>query len=144
MKNKIICLLFSLSVTVAFADIRNAVCIVRPNYSEKTIAFMEDTSDQLKTAGYSDLADLFKDAKEGVFGSGFFIKGQNKKDYVLTNYHVAAYATSLTLEIENTNGETTKIENCKVIAVDDELDLAIAEVTSGKVDVCIKNSRRRN
>jgi len=134
MKNKIICLLFSLSVTVAFADIRNAVCIVRPNYSEKTIAFMEDTSDQLKTAGYSDLADLFKDAKEGVFGSGFFIKGQNKKDYVLTNYHVAAYATSLTLEIENTNGETTKIENCKVIAVDEELDLAIAEVPSGKVD----------
>ena len=130
MKNKIICLLFSLSVTVAFADIRNAVCIVRPNYSEKTIAFMEDTSDQLKTAGYSDLADLFKDAKEGVFGSGFFIKGQNKKDYVLTNYHVAAYATSLTLEIENTNGETTKIENCKVIAVDEELDVAIAEVAS--------------
>ena len=132
MKNKIICLLFFLSVTAAFADIRNAVCIVRPNYSEKTIAFMEDASDQLKTAGYSDLADLFKGAKEGVFGSGFFIKGQNKKDYVLTNYHVAAYATSLTLEIENANGETTKIENCKVIAVDEELDLAIAEVPSGK------------
>ena len=115
MKNKITCLLFSLSVTVAFADIRNAVCIVRPNYSEKTIAFMEDTSDQLKTAGYSDLADLFKDAKEGVFGSGFFIKGQNKKDYVLTNYHVAAYATSLTLEIETLTVKRQKSKTVKLL-----------------------------
>lgn len=134
MKNKIVWLLFFLSVTAAFADIRNAVCIVRPNYSEKTLGFMEDASEQLKTAGYSDLADLFKNAKEGVFGSGFFIKGQNKTDYVLTNYHVAAYAASLTLEIENINGEISKIENCKIIAVDEELDLAIAEVPSGKVD----------
>ena len=134
MRNKIICLLFFLSVTAAFADIRSAVCIVKPNYSEKTVAFMEDASDQLKRAGYSDLADLFKNAKEGVFGSGFFIKGQNKKDYVLTNYHVAAYASSLTLEIENINGEISKIENCNIIAVDEELDLAIAEVPSGKVD----------
>ena len=133
MKNKIICLFFFLSVTAVFADIRNAVCIVKPNYSEKTVTFMEDASGQLEKAGYSDLADLFKNAKAGVFGSGFFIKGQNKKDYVLTNYHVVAYATSLTLEIEDANGETTKIENCKIIAVDEELDLAIAEVPSGKV-----------
>jgi len=134
MKNKIICLLFFLSVTAAFADIRNAVCIVKPNYSEKTAAFMEAASEKLETDGYSDLADLFKNAKDGVFGSGFFIKGQNKTDYVLTNYHVAAYAASLTLEIEDANSETTKIENCKIIAVDEELDLAIAEVPSGKVD----------
>ena len=91
MKNKIIYLLFFLSAA-AFADIRSAVCIVRPEYGEKTVTFMNDASKELKTAGYSDLADLFKDAKEGVFGSGFFIKGQNKTDYVLTNYHVAAYA----------------------------------------------------
>jgi len=133
MKNKFICLLFFLSVTAAVADIRNAVCIVRPNYSEKTLHFMEESADTLETAGYSDLADLFKNAKAGVFGSGFFIKGQNKTNYVLTNYHVAAYATSLTLEIENINGEISKIEDCKIIAVDEELDLAIAEVPSDKV-----------
>ncbi|WP_235619743.1 hypothetical protein [Treponema sp. OMZ 838] len=79
MKNKIICLLFFLSVTAAFADIRNAVCIVRPNYSEKTAAFMEAASDKLETAGYSDLAELFKNAKEGVFGSGFLLKDKIKK-----------------------------------------------------------------
>jgi len=134
MKNKIMCVLLLFSITAAFADIRSAVCIVRPNYSEKTVAFMEDAADKLATAGYSDLADLFKNAKEGVFGSGFFIKGQNKKDYVFTNYHVAAYGTTLTLEIEDANGETTKIENCNIIAVDEELDLAIAEVPSGKVN----------
>lgn len=134
MKNKIMCVLLLFSITAAFADIRSAVCIVRPNYSEKTVAFMEDAADKLATAGYSDLAGLFKNAKEGVFGSGFFIKGQNKKDYVFTNYHVAAYGTTLTLEIEDANGETTKIENCNIIAVDEELDLAIAEVPSGKVN----------
>ena len=134
MKNKIMCVLLLFSTMAAFADIRSAVCIVKPNYSEKTVAFMEDAADKLATAGYSDLSDLFKNAKEGVFGSGFFIKGQNKKDYVFTNYHVAAYATSLTLEIEDANGETTKIENCNIIAIDEELDLAIAEVPSGKVN----------
>ncbi|AIN93873.1 trypsin-like peptidase domain-containing protein [Treponema putidum] len=133
MKNKIISIFFFLFCLTIFADIRDAVCIVRPNYEEKILQFMDDAADEISKAGYSDIAELFEKAKDGVFGSGFFIRGQNKKIYVLTNYHVAAYASSLSLEIENIDGAKIKIENCPVVAIDEELDLAIAEVNDKRV-----------
>ncbi|UTC75489.1 serine protease [Treponema sp. OMZ 792] len=133
MKNKIICIAFFLLTLTIFADIRDAVCIVRPNYDEKTLQFMNDAADELAKAGYANIAELFENAKDGVFGSGFFIQGQNKKTYVLTNYHVAAYASSLSLEVENIDGAKIKIENCPVVAIDEELDLAIAEVNDKRV-----------
>lgn len=133
MKNKIISIFFFLFCLTVFADIRDAVCVVRPNYEEKILQFMDDAADEISKAGYSDIAELFENAKEGVFGSGFFIRGQNKKTYVLTNYHVAAYASSLSLEIENIDGAKIKIENCPVVAIDEELDLAIAEVNDKRV-----------
>ncbi|UTD13045.1 trypsin-like peptidase domain-containing protein [Treponema denticola] len=133
MKNKIISIFFFLFCLTIFADIRDAVCVVRPNYEEKILQFMDDAADEISKAGYSDIAELFEKAKDGVFGSGFFIRGQNKKVYVLTNYHVAAYASSLSLEIENIDGAKIKIENCPVVAIDEELDLAIAEVNDKSV-----------
>jgi len=133
MKNKIISIFFFLFCLTIFADIRDAVCVVRPNYEEKILQFMDDAADEISKAGYSDFAELFEKAKDGVFGSGFFIRGQNKKIYVLTNYHVAAYASSLSLEIENIDGAKIKIENCPVVAIDEELDLAIAEVNDKSV-----------
>lgn len=133
MKNKIISIFFFLFCLTIFADIRDAVCVVRPNYEEKILQFMDDAADEISKAGYSDIAELFEKAKDGVFGSGFFIRGQNKKIYVLTNYHVAAYASSLSLEIENIDGAKIKIENCPVVAIDEELDLAIAEVNDKSV-----------
>lgn len=133
MKNKIISIFFFLFCLTIFADIRDAVCVVRPNYEEKILQFMDDAADEISKAGYSDIAELFEKAKDGVFGSGFFIRGQNKKIYVLTNYHVAAYASSLSLEIENIDGAKIKIENCPVVAIDEELDLAIAEVEDKRV-----------
>lgn len=133
MKNKIVSIFFFLFCLTIFADIRDAVCVVRPNYEEKILQFMDDAADEISKAGYSDIAELFEKAKDGVFGSGFFIHGQNKKIYVLTNYHVAAYASSLSLEIENIDGAKIKIENCPVVAIDEELDLAIAEVEDKRV-----------
>ncbi|UTC66285.1 MULTISPECIES: S1C family serine protease [unclassified Treponema] len=133
MKNKIICIAFFLFGLTIFADIRDAVCIVRPNYEEKTLQFMDAAAGKISKAGYIDIAELFENAKEGVFGSGFFIRGHNKKTYVLTNYHVAAYASSLSLELENIEGEKVKIENCPVVAIDEELDIAIAEVNDKRV-----------
>ena len=133
MKNKIVSIFFFLFCLTIFADIRDAVCVVRPNYEEKILQFMDDAADEISKAGYSDIAELFEKAKDGVFGSGFFIRGQNKKIYVLTNYHVAAYASSLSLEIENIDGAKIKIENCPVVAIDEELDLAIAEVEDKRV-----------
>ena len=133
MKNKIVSIFFFLFCLTIFADIRDAVCVVRPNYEEKILQFMDDAADEISKAGYSDIAELFEKAKDGVFGSGFFIRGQNKKIYVLTNYHAAAYASSLSLEIENIDGAKIKIENCPVVAIDEELDLAIAEVEDKRV-----------
>lgn len=127
MKSKHLLFLLFFAAGSLYADIRDSVCIVRPRYNEKILQFMGEAAKRFSQEGYSDIAELFEDAQKGVFGSGFFIRNGDKT-YVLTNHHVAAYSSSLKLEMEDANGKTVTFENCPIIAYDEELDLAIAEV----------------
>lgn len=130
MKKLLISFYLALSAMVLFSnDLRKVVVVVEPKYSEKILNFMDDSQEYFNNAGYRDIGKIFKNAKNGVSGSGFFVKGADNKIYVLTNYHVAAYSESLTLTIVDIEGNKKKIENCKIIAADEELDLAAALVS---------------
>ncbi|MEL3912769.1 serine protease [Treponema pedis] len=126
-----LCFLFALG-SIGFADIRDCVCIVKPEYGKKITGFMEEAEGELSRSGYFDIAEYFRGAAKGIFGSGFFIKEKGNV-YVLTNYHVVAYASAVTVEIENAEGEITKIDGCPIVAINEQLDLAAAEVPAGKV-----------
>lgn len=111
-------------------ELRDYICIVRPNYPKTIINVFKETADKLNDLGYSELGKFvgLHTEKDSVFGSGFvcIIGG---KSYVLTNYHVCAYADTVSLEFQNAdNVATKKLETCKIIAFDDEYDLALIEL----------------
>lgn len=124
--------LFQMTGMFVFADIRDCVCIVRPQYDEQTIDFLKSADTKLSRFGYNNIAEYFDNTAKGVFGSGFVIN-ENGKVLVLTNYHVAAYVSAVTLEFENADGTTLIVKDCPIIAVDKQVDLAAAEVPEGKV-----------
>lgn len=120
---------FSLNF-LCFADLRDYVCVVRPNYKEDIVDCVNEAADALEDMGYADFAEVFKlrVEKDNSFGSGF-IYIFNGKSYVVTNNHVCAYADSVSIEMMDADGKTIKkVENCKIIASSAEDDLAIAEI----------------
>lgn len=114
-----------------FAQIRDYVPIVRPVYHAETIAFLNKLSDSMKKDGYDDAAAVLKGYAEGGFGSGFVITASDGANYVVTNRHVVSEAASITLEFEKGDGSQTMYKNCPVLAVDEDLDLALVAFPQG-------------
>ncbi|UTY25369.1 S1 family peptidase [Treponema denticola] len=130
MKKVFIFLCFFVLNFLCFADLRDYVCIVRPNYKEDVVDCVNEAADTLEDLGYADFAEVFKlrVEKDNSFGSGF-IYIFNGKSYVVTNNHVCAYADSVSVEMMDSDGKIVKkVENCKIIANSAEDDLAIAEI----------------
>lgn len=130
MKKIFIALCFFVLTFLCFADLRDYVCIVRPNYKDDVIDCVKDSAEALEDMGYADFAEIFKlrVEKDNSFGSGF-IYIFNGKSYVVTNNHVCAYADSVSIEMMDADSKTVKkVENCKIIASSAEDDLAIAEI----------------
>jgi len=114
------CIVISLS-----AQIRDYVAIVRPVFTEKTVAFLESLSESMRRDGYPDAADMLKAYAKGGYGSGFVYVAKDGTNYIVTNRHVVAQAESVKLEFEKENGKQIVYDNCRVIAVDDDLDIAL-------------------
>ena len=64
-------------------------------------------------------------ASERSLGSGVIV---DRKGYILTNNHVVDQATKIQVQL---NGETTKY-TAKVVGVDEETDLAVIKIDSGR------------
>jgi serine protease Do len=114
------------------AQIRNYVAIVRPVFDEKTVAFLLSLSESMRRDGYPDAAGMLKAYAEGGYGSGFVYVDNEGKNYIVTNRHVVSQAGSVALEFEQEDGVKTVYENCRVIAVDDDLDIALISFPSNK------------
>jgi serine protease Do len=107
------------------AQIRDLVPVVRPVYAQETVAFLEKLSESMKNDGYNDAAAILKSYASGGFGSGFVYVAKDGANYVVTNRHVVSQAETVTLEFEKPDGSQTVFKNCAVLAVGEDLDLAL-------------------
>lgn len=60
-----------------------------------------------------------------AFGSGFIVKGDDGNMFVLTNRHVVMQAENVNIEFSNTDGSSVNYNNCKVVSIDNNNDLAL-------------------
>ena len=112
--------------TAAFtAPLRNYVCIVRSNLPEKTVSFLEEYRDELSNRGYEAYAKDIDVYLKGSFGSGFVLYASNNKPYVVTNRHVVKEAETVDVEFENEDGSNSSYKELKIIAADEDIDIAL-------------------
>lgn len=131
MLKKCMLLALCLSSSLLSAQIREYVCIVRPVYSEQTLAFTKEAGQKLIDIGYRDIGQFWKNNEAGGFGSGFLFSGAGGENYIVTNRHVVADAVSANISFENSDGSFDEYPGSIVVAVDVELDLALIHLKSG-------------
>lgn len=113
------------------ASLRDYVCIVRPDVSEKTTAFLTEYKDYLLSKGYKNYSSNIESYLKGSFGSGFVIYGSDNKPYILTNRHVVTESETVTVQFENSDGSVSEYKNLKVIACDEDIDVALIKLPDG-------------
>ena len=129
MKKTVVFLIgFSISVWGVYADIADQVVLVRTEYPDSVVENYERIADWLENSGSRGLAERFRGQALGGFGSGSVIRTPGGRILVLTNYHVVAQSSTVTLEYAGRSGSGAKFENCRVIAADIERDIALVEV----------------
>lgn len=112
-------------------SLRKVVAVVRPNFSESTTKFLTDFGTQLENKGYDTAAERMKMYAKGVFGSGFiYTNPSDGKSYVVTNKHVISQAESVNVEFMLEDQSVRAFNKCKILVVDETLDLALIEIPS--------------
>lgn len=124
------------------ASLKDSVCIVRSNLSEKSTTFLQNYGSSLKKQGYGKYATIIDNYLEGSFGSGFVYEGSNGKKYVITNRHVVISGDTVTIQFEKDDGTYDEYKDLPVLAIDDDLDVAVIELpsTARKSGISVKTS----
>ncbi len=131
----ILILVFFFLCAALYSELRDQVCIVYPTVDPDVRASFKNISSQMKVAGEEALSGFFEKYADGGYGSGFIVLDTEKKPWVITNRHVAAMAKEAAIEFQKSDGTKTRHDNCRIIYMDDNTDLAFIEFPEGKINV---------
>jgi len=111
--------------SAAAGGLRNYVGLINQTYHPGIVAIFEKAKAEYAKRGDNDTVRNIDIFLRGAFGSGFIYSDARGNLYILTNNHVVEQAHTLSITFESQDGTKTKIENLRIIATDEEEDLAI-------------------
>jgi serine protease Do len=115
----------------ATSSLRDYVGLINQSYHPGIVAFFEKIKAELTKSGNTDAVKAVDIFLRGATGSGFVYSDARGNLYVITNNHVIAQAYSLSITFERQDGFKKKYENLKVIAADEENDIALLAFAAG-------------
>jgi serine protease Do len=129
MSRKVIfCLILMLVAGFAFGQttaLRNYVGMISQGFHPDIVTFLQKLKSELDKRGYNAAARGLENYIKGDSGTGFVYIGSDKKNYILTNYHVISQAHTLSITFETVEGEKTKFSDLQIVAADEDMDIAL-------------------
>jgi len=108
--------------------LRDYVGLINQTYHPGIVSYFEKARDELAKQNEKEAVRNIEIFLSGGFGSGFLYNDAQNNLYVITNNHVVAQAHTLSITFERSDGTKRKVENLRIIATDEEADLAILSV----------------
>jgi serine protease Do len=113
------------------AALRDYVGLINQTYHPDIVSYFEKIKTDLDAKGEKDAAKSIEIFLKGVSGSGFIISDASGSNYIVTNYHVIAQAYNLSVTFERQDGFKKTYSGLKIIAADEETDLALLGFAPG-------------
>ncbi|MCL2067328.1 MAG: serine protease [Treponema sp.] len=111
--------------------LRDYVGLINQTYHPGIVAYFEKMKDDLDRRGESNAVKGIEIFLRGATGSGFIIEDAQGNLYVITNNHVISQAHSLSITFERQDGFKKQLDNLRIIAADEEADLALLAFADG-------------
>ena len=112
------------------AALRDYVGLINQTYHPGVVSFFEGIKANLERRGESDAVRAIDIFLRGSTGSGFVVSDRGNL-YVITNNHVIAQAHTVSITFERPDGFRRTFENLRIIAANEENDLAILAFAPG-------------
>ncbi|MDR2766979.1 MAG: serine protease, partial [Treponema sp.] len=129
-----LCALVITAAAPAFSQsasaLRDYVGLINQTYHPDIVSYFEKIKADLDKNGETDAVRAIDLFLKGSTGSGFVINSGGNL-YILTNHHVIAQAYRLSITFERLDGYKKVFENLKIIADDEETDLALLAFAPG-------------
>jgi len=123
---------FSVFSQQGASGLRDYVGLINQSYHPGVVAIFENLKEDFQKQGDTDAVKSIDIFLSGAFGSGFLYSDAGGNIYVITNNHVVAQSYTLSITFESADGTKRKYENLRIIAVDEEKDLAILAFPDGE------------
>ncbi|ULQ58588.1 serine protease [Brucepastera parasyntrophica] len=127
-----ICMLIGFSAIAQSGSLRDYVGLINQTYHPDIADFMNKFKEEFEKEGKTDAAKGIENFLKGGYGSGFVYVDSKGDNYIITNYHVVSQSYTLTITFEARDGTKTKYEDLRIIAVDEDTDIAILGFPDGK------------
>jgi serine protease Do len=114
------------------AALRDYVGMISQGFHPDIVTFLEKLKTDLDRRGYKNFSRYLDVYLKGESGTGFVYSGSDGKNYILTNYHVISQAYTLSITFETVDGEKTKFSDLKIIAADEDMDIALLAFAGGQ------------
>jgi serine protease Do len=111
--------------------LRDYVGLINQTYHPDIVSFFEKIKTELSEKKEHDAVRNIELFLKGATGSGFVISDASGTNYVVTNYHVIAQAYGLSIAFERQDGFKRTYSGLKIVAADEEKDLALLAFAAG-------------
>jgi len=122
---------FSIFAQQGAAALRDYVGLINQSYHPGMVSYFENAKKEYDKQGETDSVKAIDLILKGAFGSGFLYTDRGNF-YIITNHHVVAQAHTVSITFERSDETKVKIDNLKIIATDEEADLAILAFPAGQ------------
>jgi serine protease Do len=110
------------------ADLKEYIMVVKPTYYEKTRSLFVDLATYFDRQNVPAMKTYFQTlAGEYGHGTGWVVVDTDGSNYIITNRHVVAQASTVNVYFEKPDGKTKSYLGCPILYVDNDLDLAVCE-----------------
>jgi serine protease Do len=111
--------------------LRDYVGLINQTYHPDVVSYFEKIKADFSKDGEADAVKAIDFFLRGATGSGFIITDKSGTNYVLTNNHVVAQSYTLSITFERQDGFRKTYTGLKIIAADEETDLALLAFAPG-------------
>ncbi|MDR2842173.1 MAG: serine protease [Spirochaetaceae bacterium] len=130
-----VCLLFVLfAAQAAFCQaslLRDYVGVIHQSYHPDVVAYLEKIKARSAKNGNKNAVKAIDAYLKGAFGTGFVYVAPSGENYIITNNHVISQSYKISITFEKTDGVKTIYDRLHVIAVDEDLDIAVVAFDAG-------------
>ncbi|HEB31886.1 MAG TPA: trypsin-like serine protease [Spirochaetes bacterium] len=118
---------------ISLARLKDYVPIVKVRYHQKTKDTFIQIADYFEKRGDRQTAEFFRSFSErDTWGSGFIFVDDSGNNYIITNRHVVEQSETMDIVFENEDGSETVYQNCPILYVDNEIDVAVVQFPEAK------------
>jgi serine protease Do len=125
---------FSQQGAAGAGNLREYVGLINQTYHPGIVAWYEKQRVEYQKQGETEVVRKIDILLSGGFGSGFVYSDAQGNQYVITNNHVITQSYTISISFEQQDG-TKKKYDLRLIASDEDMDLAILDFPNGEKPV---------